>query len=160
MALSRCHYSDVIMGAMASQSRFFLLNRLFKRRPKKTLKPRVTSLCAGNSPVTGEFPAQKASNAKNVSIWWRHHDIYRPPSYIVPCMWIWRRSMEKFWSNETTLNWAANEIYLYLLFWLHLCKHMLICTKSHHIITQNIICKKRCVWIPHILKRSSREDPF
>ena len=25
------------------------------------------------SPVTGEFPAQRASNAENVSIWWRHH---------------------------------------------------------------------------------------
>ena len=24
-------------------------------------------------PVTGEFPAQRASNAENVSIWWRHH---------------------------------------------------------------------------------------
>ena len=23
---------------------------------------------------TGEFPAQRASNAENVSIWWRHHD--------------------------------------------------------------------------------------
>ena len=29
----------------------------------------------GNSPVTGEFPAQRASNAENVSIWWRHHEI-------------------------------------------------------------------------------------
>ena len=29
-----------------------------------------------NSPVTGEFPAQMASNAENISIWWRHHDIY------------------------------------------------------------------------------------
>ena len=28
----------------------------------------------GNLPVTGEFPANRASNAKNVSIWWRHHD--------------------------------------------------------------------------------------
>ena len=27
----------------------------------------------GNSPVTGEFPAHMASNAENVSIWWRHH---------------------------------------------------------------------------------------
>ena len=27
----------------------------------------------GNSPVIGEFPAQRGSNAKNVSIWWRHH---------------------------------------------------------------------------------------
>ena len=25
------------------------------------------------SPGTGEFPAQMASNAENVSIWWRHH---------------------------------------------------------------------------------------
>ena len=50
-----------------------LLNRLFRRRSKKTSKLRVTGLCAGNSPVTGEFPAQMASNAENVSIWWRHH---------------------------------------------------------------------------------------
>ena len=28
----------------------------------------------GNSPGTGEFPAQMASNAENVSNWWRHHD--------------------------------------------------------------------------------------
>ena len=50
-----------------------LLNRLFRRRSKKTLNLRVTGLCAGNSPETGEFPAQMASNAENVSIWWRHH---------------------------------------------------------------------------------------
>ena len=30
---------------------------------------------AGNLPGTGEFPAQLASNAENVSIWWRHHGI-------------------------------------------------------------------------------------
>ena len=50
-----------------------LLNRLFRRRSKETSKLRVTGLCEGNSPVTGEFPAQRASNAENVSIWWRHH---------------------------------------------------------------------------------------
>ena len=49
-----------------------LLNSLF--RSKITPKHRVTDLCAGNSPVTGEFPAQKASNAENVSIRWRHHE--------------------------------------------------------------------------------------
>ena len=38
----------------------------------KTSKLRVTGLCVGNSPMTGEFPAQMASNAENVSIWWRH----------------------------------------------------------------------------------------
>ena len=50
-----------------------LLNGLFRRRSKKSWKPRVTGLCAGNSPGTGEFSAQMASNAENVSIWWRHH---------------------------------------------------------------------------------------
>ena len=50
-----------------------LLSRLFRRRWKKTSKLRVTGLCTGNSPGTGEFPAQMASNAENVSIWWRHH---------------------------------------------------------------------------------------
>ena len=50
-----------------------LLNRLFRRWSKKTSKLRVTGLCAGNSPETGEFPVQMASNAENVSIWWRHH---------------------------------------------------------------------------------------
>ena len=53
-----------------------LHNRLFRRRSKKTPKLHVTDLCVGNSPGgggTGEFPAQMASNAENVSIWWRHH---------------------------------------------------------------------------------------
>ena len=55
------------------QLRDCLLNRLFRRRSKKTSKLRVTGLCVGNSPVTSEFPAQMASNAENVSIWWHHH---------------------------------------------------------------------------------------
>ena len=50
-----------------------LLNRLFRRRSKKTSELRVTGLCEGKSSGTGEFPAQMASNAENVSIWWRHH---------------------------------------------------------------------------------------
>ena len=51
-----------------------LLNGWFRRRSKETSKLRVTGLCAGNSPVTGEFPAQMANNTENVSIWWRHHE--------------------------------------------------------------------------------------
>ena len=45
-----------------------LLNRLFRRRSKNSSKNRVTGLCVGNSPGTGEFPAQMASNMDNVSI--------------------------------------------------------------------------------------------
>ena len=53
-----------------------LLNRLFGRTSKKTSKLHVTGLCAGNSSGTGEFPTQMASNAENVSIWWRHHRLH------------------------------------------------------------------------------------
>ena len=60
-------------GVSNHQAHGCLLNRLFRRRSKKTSKLRVIGLCAANSPVTGEFPAQRASNAENVSIWWRHH---------------------------------------------------------------------------------------
>ena len=62
-------------GVSNHQPHDCLLKRLFTRRSKKTSKLRVTALYSGNSPVTGEFPAQRASNAENVSNWWRHHVI-------------------------------------------------------------------------------------
>ena len=51
-------------------------------RSKKTSKLRVAGLCVGNSPGTGEFPAQMASNAENVSIWWRHHVMFVESSHV------------------------------------------------------------------------------
>ena len=80
-------------GVSNHQPNDCLLNCLFRRRSKKTSKLRVTGLYAGNSPVTGEFPAQIASNAENVSIWLRHHETivevrawmsnYTPLSYVI-----------------------------------------------------------------------------
>ena len=55
------------------QSHDCLLNRLSRRRSYKTSKLHVTSLYEGNLPVTVEFPTQKANDAGNESIWWRHH---------------------------------------------------------------------------------------
>ena len=70
------HYSDVIMGSMASQitSLMVVNSTVYSVEIKININARVTGLCVGNSPVTGEFPAQMASTAENVSIWWRHHD--------------------------------------------------------------------------------------
>ena len=68
------HYNGVITSSLASQitSLTIVYSTVYS---KKTLKLRVTGLCAENSPVTGEFIAQRASNAENVSIWWRHHEL-------------------------------------------------------------------------------------
>ena len=45
-------------GVSNHQPHDCLLNGLFRRKSKKTSKLRVTGLCAGNLPVTGEFPTQ------------------------------------------------------------------------------------------------------
>ena len=42
---------------------------------KEASKSALVVLCEGNSPVTGEFPAQRASNAERASIWWRHREL-------------------------------------------------------------------------------------
>ena len=60
-------------GISNHQPHDYSLNRLFRHRSKKISKLCLTGLCAGNSLVTGEFPAQRASNVEYVSIWWCHH---------------------------------------------------------------------------------------
>ena len=58
-------------GVSNHQPHGCLLNRLFGRRSKKNIKaPRQWPLCREFTGA-GEFPAQRASNAENVSIWWR-----------------------------------------------------------------------------------------
>ena len=58
-------------GVWNHQPHDCLLTCLFRRRSRKTSKLRVTGICEGISPVTGEFPAQRASNTENVS----HDDV-------------------------------------------------------------------------------------
>ena len=66
------HYTDVIMSLMASQITSLAIvyspvcSGIYQRKHQSSV-----SLAF----VTGEFPTQKASNAENVSIWWRHHVI-------------------------------------------------------------------------------------
>ena len=70
------HHNDVIMSSMATliTSLTIVSSIIYSmHRSKNISKLHVTGLCEGNSPVTSEFPAQRASNAENVSIWWRHH---------------------------------------------------------------------------------------
>ena len=59
------------MGVVAYQitSLTIVYSTVYSGADKKNIK--APSLAF----VWGEFPAQMASNADNVSIWWRHHDI-------------------------------------------------------------------------------------
>ena len=44
---------------------------------KENIKaPRHWPLEGGNSPLTNEFAAQRANNAENAFIWWRHHIVF------------------------------------------------------------------------------------
>ena len=65
------YYSDVIMGTMASQITgvSIVCSTVLFRNIKA---PCHWHLC-GEFTGTGEFPAQKASNAENASTWWSHH---------------------------------------------------------------------------------------
>ena len=63
------------MGAMAYKITGISIARatVCSGRSKKTLKFRFTGLCQGVR--ADEFPAQRASNAENIAVWWRHHDV-------------------------------------------------------------------------------------
>ena len=64
------------MGAMASEitSIMIVYPTVYSSADERKISElRVTELCAGNSPVTGELPARMSSNTEYVSIWWRHH---------------------------------------------------------------------------------------
>ena len=60
------HYNDVIKNAIASQTTAspFFAQLLVQAQSEKISKLRVTGICAGNSPVTGEYPAQKSVTRK------------------------------------------------------------------------------------------------
>ena len=65
------HYTDVIMSAMASQitSLTIVYSTVYSgANQRKHQSSASLAFVTG----TGEFPAQRASNAENVSIWWRY----------------------------------------------------------------------------------------
>ena len=128
-----------------------LFNRLFRRRSKKTSKLRVTGLCAGNSPGTGEFPAQMASYAENVSIWWRHHEMNTFSALLALVSghhWIpWQRPvtrsfyiffdmrLNKRWSKQSRRLWFETPLRALC----RQCNVLEVCANQSH-KAQNIVC--------------------
>ena len=98
------HYNDVIMTMIASQitSLAVVYSSVYSGTDfKKKSKLPVTGLCAGNLPGTGDFPAQMACNAENVSIWLRHHDIsWRLDMWLSQRRPIWTWGQRSFTSHH------------------------------------------------------------
>ena len=117
-------------GVSNHQLHHCLLNRTFRRRSKKISKLRVTGLCVGNPPVTGDFPAQRASDAENVSIWGHH---------VIVCD---QTSLLNMKQAKTTVKPGLNKInnnYHQLAFWTY--KH-----RSIHLRTKLWnLCPCRCI---------------
>ena len=73
------HYDDVRMGAIASQltSLTIVYSTVYSDADQRKHQSSASlAFVRGIHRGTGEFPAQMASYAENVSIWWRHHAEY------------------------------------------------------------------------------------
>ena len=105
------HYSDVRMGAIASQitSLTIVYSTIYSGADQRKHQSSASLVFVrGNSPETGEFPAQMASNAENVSIWWRHRVhcftgvMARVYKGLVRCIYSYRSGLLHWqWGNRT-----------------------------------------------------------
>ena len=85
-----CHYSGAMMNAMASQITdvSIVYWNFIQPQIKGNIKaPRHWPLCAGNSSMTGEFPAQKANIAETFPF----HDV------IMLSFFYYRRTHKHHW---------------------------------------------------------------
>ena len=76
------HCNDVIMGAMASQitSLTIVYSIVYSGAYQRKYQSSTSlAFVGGIQRGPGEFPAQMASNAENVSFWWRHHELWTYP---------------------------------------------------------------------------------
>ena len=104
-------------GVSNRQPHHCLLKRLFRRRWKKTSKLRAIGLCAGNSPVTGEFPAQMARkrfHSMTSSCWWIFCSclIIMCWTYLSPHV---RLLSWKYWGLKNVYHWSHNMFYYIVL---------------------------------------------
>ena len=83
-SISRCIHIVYRWRLKSPISRLFTQSFIQVRIKENIKAPRHWPVC-GEFTGTGEFPTQRASNAENVSIWWRHHEmsttVVRVPFY-------------------------------------------------------------------------------
>ena len=117
-ALMASHYSDIIMGAMASKITgvSIIYSTICSGTHQKKHQISVSLAFVSNSPVVDEFAAQTACNAKNVSIWWCHHALsntfscfWCPPVVTYPHEWsLVREGLIKWYKWYVSLTWLSS----------------------------------------------------
>ena len=133
---TRENYNDAMIGAMASQiTSLTIVNSTVYARRRSIQHQSSASLAfvMGHSPVTGEFPARRSSNAEIVSICWRHHDA-------LTCMCVLPFFARECWNMHciTVLSSVYILVYISHIYCVSktLSKSMLACCKASHYLSQ------------------------
>ena len=124
-----CHYIDGIMSAMASQiiSLTIVYSIVYSGvDQRKHQSPTSLAFVWGISPVPGEFPVQRATNAENISIWWRRHVFWQ--KYVVCVRYIFQ-----YWSML-----FLSKIHVILVSRMYKIWHAYICMHSTQPLVQSI----------------------
>ena len=103
------HYNDVIIGATASQ--ITSLTIVYSTVYSDAYRRKHQSSASLAFVLAGEFPAQMASCAENVSIWWRHNvhnSTTAKPTVDQCCRFLNRTWMWKFVSLHPIVVWLLN----------------------------------------------------
>ena len=102
----RFHYNDVIMDSMAFQitSLTIVYSAVYSGADQR--KHQSSASLAFVRGLHRWFPAQMASNAENVSIWWRHHtwgDAWGP--------------LLHSWTTKDQAHWRSSIVLTFYYFW-------------------------------------------
>ena len=89
----------------SSAPRLFTQPCVHQRKPQSSL-----SLASGNSPMTGEFPTRRASNAENVSISWCHNGT--PENNVILRLWYIENTL---WFSIKYVAWKKGSLLISLL---------------------------------------------
>ena len=137
-------------GVPNHQRRDCLLSRLFRRKSRKTSKLRVTGLCEGNSPATGEFPHKGPVTRKTFPF----EDIIMALHYM-PLM---RRMYRSPMVTQKKNIWDAERKHIMTSLW-----HMvLFCGALLWLHNMSVVLKKHLaifVWIASLAMKISLDCP-
>ena len=89
------------MGAIAPASRLYTRSFVQTQIKENIKAPRRWPLCVEIT-GTGEFPTQMASDAENVSIWWRHH-------VMAYCLMASSHYLKQCWLTINEIRWHSYE---------------------------------------------------